>query len=547
MRALNTSLRTAVVFAALLAVPLATLQLGAQQFTTEPSRIATESLADVRAWDTTVDRMTRDGDLRLRQRRDDPMIETRTHERLDQFHKGVRVYGADLSRQIDDGLTTSVFGTIHPQIPLDDVTPTLTAADARAVIARESGAELPESYAPELIVLPLDGRFVLAYMGRAFGPEGLYRYFIDARTGTVLRTVNDLKSQAAIGGGRGVLGDNKKLSVNKVGATYRAQDVMRPPSLLTFDMKGNLTRTLGFLNGAVTLGPNDLAQDSDNAWSDQAVIDAHAYSGYVYDYLYRRFGRRGLDGADHEVLTIVHPVDRNAIRTQSNQTIGLFYLNAFYAGDGVMVFGEGLPAGFTDLDGRTWNYLAGALDVFAHELMHGVTDFSSQLIYENESGALNEAISDIIGTGAEFYHQPSGSGPLRGDYLAGEDVVVPGGIRSLANPAAYGDPDHYSRRYVGPEDNGGVHINSTIISHAFYLAIEGGTNRTSGQSVTGIGFANREQMERVFYRAFTQMMPSNANFSMARAVTLQAATDLYGGSSNAVRALREAWNAVGVN
>lgn len=239
-------------------------------------------------------------------------------------------------------------------------------------------------------------------------------------------------------------------------------------------------------------------------------------------------------------------MDWNAVLSQPISIVGLFYVNAFYAGDGVMVFGEGLPASLT-LAGRNWNYMAGALDIFAHELAHGVTDFSSQLIYENESGALNEAFSDIIAAGAEFYHQAAGNGPLRAEYLMGEDVVTPGGIRSLANPGDYGDPNHYSRRYVGPQDNGGVHINSTIVSHAYYLAIEGGTNRTSGQSVTGIGFANREQMERVSYRAFTQMMPANATFSVARAATLQAAADLYGAGSNAVRALREAWNAVGVN
>ncbi|MBM3770936.1 MAG: peptidase M4 family protein [Acidimicrobiia bacterium] len=545
MQASNTPLRAAIAFAVLLTAPSATLHVGAQS-ATEPSRIAPQSVAEMRSWDTTVDRMTRDGGLKLRQRRDDPMLESRTHERFDQVHKGVRVYGADLSRQLEDGLTMSIFGSVQTQIALDDVTPTLTAADAREAIARESGAELPATYEPELIVLPLEGRFVLAYTGRAFGSEGLYRYFIDARTGAVLRALNDLKSQAAIGGGRGVLGDNKKLSINKVGSTYRAQDVMRPPSLLTFDMKGNLQRTLAFLNGVVTLGPNDLGQDSDNAWSDPAVIDAHAYSGYVYDYFYRRFGRRGLDGADLEVVSLVHPVDRNAVLSQPISIVGLFYVNAFYAGDGVMVFGEGLPASLT-LAGRNWNYMAGALDIFAHELAHGVTDFSSQLIYENESGALNEAFSDIIAAGAEFYHQAAGNGPLRAEYLMGEDVVTPGGIRSLANPGDYGDPDHYSRRYVGPQDNGGVHINSTIVSHAYYLAIEGGTNRTSGQSVTGIGFANREQMERVSYRAFTQMMPANATFSVARAATLQAAADLYGAGSNAVRALREAWNAVGVN
>lgn len=546
MRAFTPSLRPAVVLAVVLAVPLATLRLGAQS-ATEPLQIATESLADVRGWDTSVDRMARDGSLKLRQRRDDPMLESRTHERFDQFHKGVRVYGATVSRQLDNGLTTSIFGSVYQPIGLDDVTPTLSGSDARAVIAKASGAELPDGYEPELIVLPFEGRFVLAYLGRAFGPEGLRRYFIDARTAAVLRTLNDVKSQSAIGGGRGVLGDNKKLSVNKVGSTYRAQDVMRPPTLLTFDMKGNLQRTLGFLNGTVTLGANDIAQDADNAWSDPAIIDAHAYSGWVYDYLYKRFGRRGIDGANLEVLAIVHPVDRNAVRTQSNQVIGLFYLNAFYAGDGVMVFGEGLPAGVTDTQNRSWNYMSGGLDVFAHELGHGVTDFSSQLIYENESGALNEAFSDILGVGAEFYHQAAGSGALRADYLMGEDVVTPGGIRSLANPSVNGDPDHYSRRYIGEEDNGGVHINSTIASHAFYLAVEGGTNRTSGQSVTGVGGVNREQMERVFYRAFTQMMPSDASFSVARRVTLQAATDLYGAGSNVARALREAWDAVGVN
>lgn len=221
-------------------------------------------------------------------------------------------------------------------------------------------------------------------------------------------------------------------------------------------------------------------------------------------------------------------------------------MNAFYAGGGVMVFGEGLPSGAT-LNGQSWNYLSGALDVFAHELAHGVTDFSSRLIYRNESGALNEAFSDIIGVSAEFYHQPIGNALMRAEYLIGEDVVTPGGLRSLANPQQFGDPDHYTTRYTGTQDNGGVHINSTIPGHAFYLAIEGGTNRTSGLSVAGVGAANREQIERVFYRAFTQMMPSDATFAVARVVTIQSAVDLYGGGSAVTRAITEAWTAVGVN
>jgi bacillolysin len=247
-----------------------------------------------------------------------------------------------------------------------------------------------------------------------------------------------------------------------------------------------------------------------------------------------------------QVRAIVHPVDRSTIATQPDIVIELFYLNAFYAGNGIMVFGEGLPPGLVDPLSRSWNYLSGALDVFAHELGHGVTDFSSQLVYQGESGALNEAFSDVLAVGAEFFHQPRGDAPLRADYLIGEDVIS-GGLRSLSNPLLFGDPDHYSIRYTGDEDNGGVHINATIVGHAFYLAIEGGRNRTSGTAVTGIGAANREQMERVFYRAFTQMMPATASFAVARQVTTQAAVDLYGAGSGVVRALGDAWTAVGVN
>ncbi|MGE3513475.1 MAG: M4 family metallopeptidase, partial [Vicinamibacterales bacterium] len=485
-----------------------------------PRRLAAQDALELRVWDATVDRMDRDGTLRLRERRDDPLLDGRTHERFDQYHMGVRVLGGDVSRQLADNLTTSIFGAMYEGIDIDDVTPVLSASDARTAIANAASAELPDSYEPELIILPRDaGGFALAYTGRAFGPDGLSRYFIDARTGAVLLTLNDLKTQSAVGTGRGVLNDTKKVSTSRVSGGYRTEDTRRPPTLITFDMKGNLNRTLSFLNGVTPLNVADIATDSDNSWSDPAIVDAHAYSGYVYDYLYKRFGRRGLDGSNLRVLALVHPVDRNAALSQPNQVIGFFYTNAFYAGNGVMVFGEGLPPNVTDSQRRSWNYLAGALDVFAHELGHGVTDFSSQLIYRNESGALNEAFSDVIGVGAEFYHQQAGSGSLRADYVIGEDVITPGGLRSLADPAAFGDPDHYSTRYVGPLDNGGVHINATIVGHAFYLAIEGGVNRTSGLSVTGIGGANREQMERIFYRAFTQMMPSDATFAVARQVT----------------------------
>ena len=111
----------------------------------------------------------------------------------------------------------------------------------------------------------------------------------------------------------------------------------------------------------------------------------------------------------------------------------------------------------------------------------------------------------------------------------------PGGIRSLQNPRQIGDPDHYSIRYTGSDDNGGVHINSSIANHAFYLAIEGGTHRLSGVTVQGVGAANREQVEKVFYRAFTSLLPPNATFLTARLATIQSARELYQEGSPAER------------
>jgi thermolysin len=169
------------------------------------------------------------------------------------------------------------------------------------------------------------------------------------------------------------------------------------------------------------------------------------------------------------------------------------------------------------------------------------------LIYLNESGALNEAFSDIIGAATEFTWQGPGPGIGLSDWLLGEDARASGAFRSMDDPAAFGHPDHYSLRFVGVEDNGGVHRNSAIMNHVFYLAVAGGTHRLSGLSVRGVGILNRQEIERVIFRAFTALLPADATFAMARAATIQSARDLYGPGSRAEVALIDAWDAVGVN
>jgi thermolysin len=372
------------------------------------------------------------------------------------------------------------------------------------------------------------------------------QYFLDAVSGEVLRQYSDRQSQSSVGRATGVLGDSKKISVSAATGSFTARDLLRPPLVQTDDMKGDPIRTANYLSGFIGLTPSDTASDTDNVWTDGAVDDAHVYAGYTYDYYFKRFGRRGLDDNNIRILSLANPVHRTSDDLSLYfSSFPDFFVNAFYFGGGVMVYGVGLPEGVT-VGGQSWNFTSGAIDVVGHELTHGVTEFTSNLIYRNESGALNEAFSDMMGTSIEFFFQPAGSGNLKADYLLAEDVVQPGGIRSMENPAAYGSPDHYSQRFLGAADNGGVHINSGIANQAFYLAIEGGTNRTSGLAVQGVGAASREQIEKVFYRAFTALLPANATFSLARAATIQAARDLYGAGGNAERAVTQAWTAVGV-
>jgi bacillolysin len=173
-------------------------------------------------------------------------------------------------------------------------------------------------------------------------------------------------------------------------------------------------------------------------------------------------------------------------------------------------------------------------------------DAGGGLIYRHESGALAEAFADIMAVAVERAAAAAplaGDGPL--DYLIGEDVVE-GGLRSLAAPGLHGFADHYARRAVGGIDNGGVHANALVAGHAFYLAVEGGRNATSGFAVEGVGTKRRADMERVFYRAFLYLLPSNATFTTARAATIQSARDLFGAGSAVERAVAEAWSAVGI-
>ncbi|MGH9197917.1 MAG: hypothetical protein ACRD1T_19515, partial [Acidimicrobiia bacterium] len=233
--------------------------------------------SDLRDWDAHLNRMLRDGELKPRLTRADTLLRGRRHERLTQYHQDVPVFGADVSRQIDNHQTVSIFGRLYRDVDLN-TTPRLSAENAQAIVERLAGTPLGPRRRPELVILPrVEEGYTLTYQARVFTSGALMTYFIDAQTGTVAWQFNDLQTQAAIGRGRGVLGDDKKVSTFRMGGTFVTNDHFRPPALLTFDMRGDLAKTVAFLNGELDLGANDFASDTDNQWTDGAAVDAHVY------------------------------------------------------------------------------------------------------------------------------------------------------------------------------------------------------------------------------------------------------------------------------
>jgi hypothetical protein len=201
-----------------------------------------------------------------------------------------------------------------------------------------------------------------------------------------------------------------------------------------------------------------------------------------------------------------------------------------------------------------------------------VTDCTSNLVYQDESGALNESFSDQMGNAAEFFAaEPTGTNCVRAslqtecaDWWIGEDVYLPAdtvpGFRNMADPEEDGDPDHYTERQIGGGDNGGVHSNSGIPNHAFYLLLNGGLNASCASpathnaahcsdadtqdnlNVTSIGITDAE---KIFFLAFTSL-PTDATMCQARTASESQAVSLFGAGSQQKTSTHDAWVAVGL-
>jgi len=253
---------------------------------------------------------------------------------------------------------------------------------------------------------------------------------------------------------------------------------------------------------------------------DNAIDAAHNYAIATYNYYFNNYGRDSIDDTGMTLKSRAH---------YSNN-----YNNAFWDGT-QMTYGDG--------DGVTFIPLSQDADVVGHELTHGVTERTSGLIYQGESGALNEAWSDIFGSMVDRQEGASGADI----WLIGEDIYTPNisgdALRNMANPAQFGDRDYYPDRYTGTSDNGGVHTNSGIANLAFQLLVDGGTHPRDKTSltVTGIGPAAAAD---IFYWANVGCLTPGSDFAAARYCTADVFGNVSGTDYSAE--VHAAWDAVGV-
>jgi thermolysin len=456
------------------------------------------------------------------------------HTRVQQLFRGVRVFGGEAIAHLNpDG---TVFGETDDLVAGVNVDPTprVTAADAIRIATADYGCSQCLTAAPtaDLWILRdeagIDHLVFRVQMRRIDGsPQtAMPVRFVDAHGGYVVRAYDNLRTGTGVSLYSGTVTIGTRF--NPIIGDYAMQN--HSLRVGTFDMMNTRELFWAFF-------------DPDDVWDSpvqQAAVDAHFGMEKYYDYLSAVHGRNGIDGFGGP-FTLPGDDPAGTRLVTSLVHYGSSYNEAFWSGIHV-VYGDG--------DGVAFSPLV-TLDIAGHEMTHGVTQFTAGLINEGESGALEESWCDVFGVMLERYVR----GGSTDTWLFGEQAFTPGipgdAIRDMQDPhratdrgtyTSDDDPDHYSERYTGEKDDGGVHINAGIANKAFYLLAQGGSHHLGG-SMTGIG---AEQAARIWFTALTSYMTSRTDFVGARNATVLAAAALHGSDSAQEQAVAAAWCLVGV-
>jgi len=494
------------------------------------------------------------------------------HLRLHQYYHDVEVWGSEILLHRRDGVIDLLHGRYRATPRSLDVAPTLSEKRAtEAILTHVAERETVQDYDLRLagprfqntklvIYYPKDSQKpqLCWYTEVTAHPLSRWAYLLDANSGEVAHrfqlvcTLHPNLEEGHIHPAPNLVGGNNRTKATNptspaAEALAKEADFDGPVTAQAVDLLG-VTRTIGTyeigneylmldasrsmfnaqqstipdnpVGGILTLDARDSTVNSgsafyvgsqNNTWNDPATVSAQYNAGICYEYFRAAHNRNSINGAGGTIFSIVNITDED----------GLGLDNAFWNGQ-FMFYGNGREA---------FEPLAGALDVGAHEMTHGVIQNTANLVYQDEPGAINESFADVFGVLVD-----------REDFQLGEDVVrrstfPSGALRDMQNPnnggSRLGDPGwqpaSVAEQYLGDLDNGGVHINSGIPNRAFYL------------------FANQvglDRAERVYYRTLSMYLTRNSEFIDLRMAVLQATEDLYGQTE--VNAAAAAFDAVGI-
>lgn len=362
-----------------------------------------------------------------------------------------------------------------------------------------------------------------------------WEYFIDAKSGEILSkfpTICKFHNHAtetkmdfdgpSVSNANDLFGDAKQINTYNVENFFFMIDATRSMyNASTSNMPNEPVGVIWTIDAFETSPENEDFQyghvfSNNNNWTGQEnAVSAHYNAGKAFEYFKTVHGRESINGQGGNIISLVNISDKD----------GKTLENAFWNG-AAMFYGSG---------GQAFLPLARGLDVAAHEMSHGVIQNTANLTYQGESGAINESMADIFGAMVD-----------RDDWLIGEDVIVSsafpsGALRNLQDPhngAAQGDynngfqPKHVNEQYLGNADNGGVHINSGIPNHAYYLF------------ASSVG---KEKAEQIYFRALERYLVKSSKFIDLRLAVIQAANDLdTDGNGAEVAAAASAFDQVGI-
>lgn len=495
-------------------------------------------------------------------------------EKYQLYHNGIKVEFANYMLHYVKGNLVSMNGESYDTNDLNtqaDVSESAALGTAMKYIGSkvlmtntEYGREINYQPKGELVLLPVEAadgkyRLLLSYKFDIFSAEPFLRsnVYVDAKSGAVLLNDQIMKHTGEHSHGKGISGTSpagpenqstqdfasifvagsaqtkysgtKSIETTLVSGKYALKDNTRGGGVNTYN-NNNANYT--------SLTKNNIT-DTDNNWTtaehsstgNDVALDVHWGVEKTYDYFKDTFNRNSYDNQGAVLDSYVH------VRSS--------WENAAWTGS-AMVYGDGAST-FKPL---------GAFDVTAHELGHAVCQETANLVYQRESGALNEGLSDIWGTVIENAYAPE-----KQNFLIGEDItkVAPNYLRSMSNPNSglSKQPDTYKGTYwkdasnsciPNPDtnDNCGVHYNSGVLNYWFYLLVTGGSGTNDiGNSFTvaGIGF---EKAAKIVYRLETSYLTANSNYNNALTYGIQSAKDLFGADSAEHQATQNAFYAVGL-